>query len=247
MIDFRTLILTAMAVLITLSIHEYSHAYAAYKLGDDTAKNLGRLSLNPIKHLDPIGALCMLFFHVGWAKPVPINSRNFKNPKRDFALSALAGPLSNLILAFFSMGLYLFALVTLSGANIEVDSIGFSIAQNLLLFLYIFQSVNVGLGVFNLLPIPPFDGSRLLNVIFPPKIYFGIMKYERYIYYGVLGWLLLGDYVAMALRSVPFIATSSILYDIVGIFSLSDMLSIAISWISGLMLDFWQLFPIFQF
>ncbi|MBQ8321639.1 MAG: site-2 protease family protein [Clostridia bacterium] len=247
MIDFRTLILTAMAVLITLSIHEYSHAYAAYKLGDDTAKNLGRLSLNPIKHLDPIGALCMLFFHVGWAKPVPINSRNFKNPKRDFALSALAGPLSNLILAFFSMGLYLFSLVALTKANIDAESLGFSVAQNLLIFLYIFQSVNVGLGVFNLLPIPPFDGSRLLNVIFPPKIYFGIMKYERYIYYGVLGWLLLGDYVAIALRSVPFIATSSILYNIVGIFSLSDMLSIAIAWISGLMLDFWQLFPIFQF
>ena len=108
MFDPVELILTAVAVLITLSIHEFSHAYAAYKLGDNTAKNLGRLSINPIKHLDPIGALCMLFFRFGWAKPVPINPRNFKNPKRDFAISALAGPLSNLILGFIFSGIFIF-------------------------------------------------------------------------------------------------------------------------------------------
>ena len=106
MFDPVELILTAVAVLITLSIHEFSHAYAAYKLGDDTAKNLGRLSINPIKHLDPIGALCMLFFRFGWAKPVPINPRNLKKPKRDFAVSALAGPLSNLILGFIFSGVF---------------------------------------------------------------------------------------------------------------------------------------------
>ncbi len=247
MIDFRLLILTAMAVLISLSVHEYAHGYAAYKLGDSTAKNLGRLSLNPIKHIDPVGAICMLLFHVGWAKPVPINARNFKNPKRDFALTAFAGPTINLLLAFFSTGIYLFALLLFVNSDIEPDSFHFSLVENALLFLGIFRSVNIGLGIFNLLPIPPFDGSRLLNVIFPPKIYFGIMKYEKYIYYGVLAWLLLGDYVAAALRSLPFIYSSSILYNAVGVFSLSDMLSIAISWVSTLMLDFWQLIPVFQF
>ena len=247
MIDFRLLILTAMAVLISLSVHEYAHAYAAYKLGDNTAKNLGRLSLNPIKHLDPVGAICMLLFHVGWAKPVPINARNFKNAKRDFAITAFAGPIINLLLAFFSTGIYLFALFLFINSDIEPDSFHFSLVQNALLFLGVFRSVNIGLGISNLLPIPPFDGSRLLNVIFPPKIYFGIMKYERYIYYGVLAWLLLGDYAAAALRSLPFIYSSSILYNAVGVLSLSDMLSIAISWVSKLMLDFWQLIPAFQF
>ena len=95
-------LLSALAALIVLSIHEFSHGYAAYKLGDPTAKLMGRLSLNPIKHLDPIGAIMMVIFHIGWAKPVPINAANFKKPKRDFAISALAGPLSNMILAFFA-------------------------------------------------------------------------------------------------------------------------------------------------
>ncbi len=249
-IDIRYWILSALAVLITLTVHEYAHAYAAYKMGDDTAKNFGRLSLNPIKHLDPIGALCMLFFRIGWAKPVPINARNFKNPKWGFAISALAGPLSNIILGFIFAGIYILTY------SLRVDYILTSyiegtvdfyvtLTENLLTFLGIFFSVNVGLGVFNLLPIPPFDGSRLLNVVLPPKAYFGVMKYERQIYFVVLGWLLLGDYAAMAVRSVPFIYSNPILYTIAGILSLSDMISIAISFITGLMLDFWLLiFPI---
>ena len=100
--DFPTLILSVLAVIIALTVHEFSHGFIAYKLGDDTAKSLGRLTLNPLKHLDPIGALTMIFFRFGWAKPVPINPRNFKKPKRDFALTAVAGPMSNIILAFFS-------------------------------------------------------------------------------------------------------------------------------------------------
>ena len=88
------LVISCVAALIALSVHEFSHAYAAYKLGDPTARNLGRLSINPIKHLDPLGTICMIFFHFGWAKPVPINARNFKNPRNGFAISALAGPLS---------------------------------------------------------------------------------------------------------------------------------------------------------
>jgi Zn-dependent protease len=241
MINPVELILSALAVLITLSIHEYAHAYAAHKLGDDTAKNMGRLTLNPLKHLDPIGAICMLLFKIGWAKPVPINARNFKDPKKGFALSALAGPLVNLIIAFLFSGIYLFSYYALSDVMFEPDSFSLNLARNGLIFLQIFFSVNLGLGIFNLLPIPPFDGSRLLNVIFPPKIYFEIMKYERQIYFGVLAWLLLGDYAAYGIRSLPFVASNPLLYSAAGILSLSDMIAIAIDFVGNLMLDFWLL------
>ncbi len=238
-LDIRELLLGALAVLITLTVHEYAHAYAAYKLGDNTAKNFGRLTLNPIKHLDPIGALCLLFFRVGWAKPVPINARNFKNPKRDFALTALAGPLINILLSFVLYGIFYSLYIPLMTAVFEDPGFKGELSLNLLYFLNMFAYINVGLGIFNLLPIPPFDGSRLINVFLPPKAYFGIMKYERQIYFGVLAWLLLGDYAAMALRSLPFIASNPVLYGISGILSLSDMINIAIQYIAGLMGDFW--------
>lgn len=235
-------LLSAIAVLIALTVHEYCHGYAAYKMGDETAKNLGRLTLNPLSHLDPIGALCMLFFHIGWAKPVPVNPRNFKNPKKGFALTALAGPASNLILGFICALVYLIVYASLKD-TLFTSEFAFNLAKNTLTFLWLFHSINIGLGLFNLLPIPPFDGSRLLNVILPPKYYFGIMKYERYIYYGVLAWLLLGDNVAYFLRQIPIIYSSPILYGAVGILSLSGRLSAVISFVSELMFSFWQLIP----
>lgn len=236
-------VISALVVLITLAIHEYCHAYAAYKLGDNTAKDMGRLTLNPIKHLDPVGAICMLLFHVGWAKPVPINPRNFKNPKKGFAITAIAGPLSNIVMAFFGALVYLIIAASLRGVLFVRDSFEYNFWNNVLLFVSLFHTINLGLGIFNLLPIPPFDGSRILNVVLPPKAYFGIMKYERKIYYGVLIWLLLGDYVASMLRMIPLIANTPALNFIVGIFSLSDMLGAAISAISGVMISFWQLIP----
>ncbi|MBP3401580.1 MAG: site-2 protease family protein [Clostridia bacterium] len=235
-------ILSALAALIALTIHEFSHAYAAYKMGDDTAKNFGRLTLNPIKHIDPIGAICMIFLHVGWAKPVPINMRNFKNPRKGFAITAAAGPLSNLILAFVSALLYLLFYALVRDVRTDSDFV-FNLIINTLIFLSVFHSINIGLAIFNLLPIPPLDGSRLLGLVLPEKIYYTILKYEQKIYYGVLAWLLVGDYVAYGLRSIPLIAASPVLNFIVGIFSLSDMLGAAISFISGLMFDFWQLIP----
>ena len=234
--------LSAVAVLVILTIHEFAHAYTAYKLGDNTARNLGRLSLNPIKHLDPVGAVCMLFFHFGWAKPVPINARNFRNPKRDFAITALAGPLINLICAFFSAFLYLFIFALLRDVNFE-SSFLLSLANNALLFISLFHSINVGIGIFNLIPIPPLDGSRILNVVLPSKMYFGIMKYERYIYFAVIGWLLLGDFVKRALLALPFVASSPVLSFIAGIFSLTDILGAFFTLISDAMFDFWQLIP----
>lgn len=236
-------VLSALAVLIILSVHEYAHGYVAYRLGDNTAKNFGRLTLNPIKHLDPVGALCMIFFHIGWAKPVPVNARNFKNPKKDFAKVAIAGPLSNIIMAFFSAFLYLLIFALFRDKTFNEGDFTLKLLKNTLLFISLFHTINVGLGVFNLLPIPPFDGSRILNVILPEKAYFAIMKHERKIYFGVLIWLICGGAVASAIRMLPFVQASSLLYSLAGIFSLSDMLSTAIGFISDLMMNFWQLIP----
>lgn len=241
--DFPQLILTAMAALVALTIHEFAHGYVAYKLGDDTAKSLGRLSLNPIKHLDPFGAICMILFHFGWAKPVPINPTNFKNPRKGFAITAIAGPATNLIVGFFTAFLYLlFYSIFRETGNAFIDN--FEI--NVLLFLLYFFSINIGLGVFNLIPIPPFDGSRILYVALPKKWYFKVMKYERQIYWGVIAWLLLGKYVYAALISMPFIASNSVLRTLVKIFSLSDILSDTINAIANGMLNFWRLIPMFR-
>lgn len=235
------IIFSALSALIALTVHEFSHGFAAYKMGDSTAKNLGRLSLNPIKHLDPFGALCLVFFRFGWAKPVPINPRNFKNPKRGFAITALAGPLSNLILALFSAFGYVLLTNAFSGVYFESE-LAYNLAVNLTLFVYVFHAVNLGLAIFNLIPIPPLDGSRLLNVILPQRIYFKVMRYERQIYLGLIGWLFIGDIVKNGLLSVPFISANPVLAGIAGVFSLSDLLGLFMGKISELIFSFWRLF-----
>ncbi len=240
-------ILSALAALIALTVHEYCHGYAAYRLGDDTAKNYGRLTLNPIKHLDPIGTICLVLFHFGWAKPVPINPRNFKNPKRDFAITASAGPISNLILGFFSAFVYLLVFALVKDIAFESKSFAYYAILNTINFLYAFHVINIGLGLFNLLPIPPFDGSRLLNVILPTEVYFKIMRHERKIYYGILAWLLVGDIVAHAVRMIPIVSSSELLYTLAGVFSLSGMLGAVIEWVSHAMMSFWQLIPFLRF
>jgi len=241
-LDFTNLVLTAFAVLITLTVHEYCHGYAAYKMGDNTAKNLGRLTLNPIPHIDPIGALCMLLFHFGWAKPVPINPRNFKNPKKGFAITALAGPLSNLFLGFIFSGVLLLLIAIFDGVAFESE-FAYNIVFYSIEFIKILYAVNIGIAIFNLIPIPPLDGSRLLTVILPERLYFKIMRYERVIYFVMIGWLLVGDFVARAVRSIPFIASNPTLYSLSAIFSLSELLGYAILFVSNLFLDFWQLIP----
>lgn len=241
--DIPQLILSAMAALVALTIHEFAHGYVAYRLGDDTAKSCGRLTLNPIKHIDPFGALCMILFHFGWAKPVPIDPRNFKNPRKGFALTAVAGPATNLVVGFLTAFIYLLCLSTFK----EVESAFLNNLQiNTLLFLLYFFTINVGLGIFNLIPVPPFDGSRILNVILPERLYFKVMRYERQIYWGVIAWLFLGQYVYYALLSIPFIANTPALSAIAKIFSLSDILSDTISAIANGMLRFWSLIPMFR-
>ncbi len=180
------------AALVCLTVHELSHGAAAYRLGDPTAKNAGRLTLNPIRHIDPFGLLLMITAHVGWAKPVPVDMRYFKRPKRDMALTALAGPASNFILA------WLFLLVAGGAERLWFAAILASAPEWALTVLdYLFQFLvngavlSVGLGVFNLFPVPPLDGSRILFALFPDKVYYAAMRYERYIMVAmlVLVWL----------------------------------------------------------
>ena len=196
------ILLSVPAVLIALTVHEYAHGYAAWRLGDPTARSLGRLSLNPLRHLDPIGALCMLLFRFGWARPVPINTRYFKKPRRDMAITALCGPLSNFVLSFLGAFLYLAFLALFSRLiSPTTPRFFYLLMQYTLTFLYIFHFVNLTLGLFNCLPVPPLDGSRFLLVFLPPRAYFAVMRYERYVSLALIlclafglfdGWLGLG-------------------------------------------------------
>lgn len=186
-----SLLLSLPIVLLALSVHETAHGYVAYKLGDPTAKNLGRLTLNPIKHIDPFGFICMLLCGYGWARPVPVNTRFFKNPKRDMALTGLAGPVSNLILAL------IFALlVKLELVVFDLFPPTTSLIMNVYVILYTFLvlgiDLNITLAVFNLIPFPPFDGSRIFLVFLPTNLYFKIMKYEQYIYIALMLALIFG-------------------------------------------------------
>ena len=181
---------------LSLSLHETAHGFAAYKLGDPTAKNLGRLTLNPFKHLDPIGFLCMMLAGFGWAKPVPINSRNFKKPRRDIAISSIAGPVSNLLLAFVFAIAYRIVDEPLSRIVYTADTISGGAAGRLAMYtlslIFLAIRLNINLAVFNLLPIPPLDGSKILYMFLPPKVYFKIAPYERYISIGFMLLLVTG-------------------------------------------------------
>ena len=174
-------------IIFLLPVHEFAHAYVATKLGDPTAKNMGRLTLNPLAHIDPFGSLLMLFAGFGYAKAVPVNIRNFRpeSRKRNMALIAFAGPLSNIFMAFIFATAYFIVIKSSNGYPS-----GF--ASNLASIFIIATQCNVSLAVFNLLPIPPLDGSRIMSIILPNKYYYKIMQYERYIVLGVFVLILTG-------------------------------------------------------
>ena len=172
--DFSYLLGILMGVipsLLCITLHELSHGFVAYKLGDPTAKNMGRLTLNPLKHLDPIGLLMMLVFHVGWAKPVPVNMNRFRNPKKGMAITALAGPASNVLISVVFLALY--------GA-LYIPLMRSTAGTYLLQMISLTARMSIGLAIFNLLPIPPLDGSKILFSLLPDSAYRTVLRYERY-------------------------------------------------------------------
>ena len=167
----REILMRVIPALLCITLHELSHGAAAYALGDRTAKRAGRLTLNPIKHLDPMGLLMMVVFGFGYAKPVPVDMRNFKNPKQGMALTALAGPGSNVLIALvflFLYGLFLPGLYASKAGDYVLE------------FLATTAQLSLAMGIFNLLPIPPLDGSKVLFSLLPEDKYWQLMRYERY-------------------------------------------------------------------
>ena len=197
--DFSYLLSILLGVipsLLCITLHELSHGLVAYRLGDPTAKLAGRLTLNPIKHLDPIGLLMMLVFHVGWAKPVPVNMNRFRNPKRGMALTALAGPASNLIIAAVFLFLY-----GLCYSPLRQNATG----RYFLEMIELTATISIGLAVFNLLPIPPLDGSKILFSFLSDEGYRKLMRYERYaslLLFALVWGGLLGKPLSAAINGV---------------------------------------------
>ena len=181
------ILLTLPVIMFALAWHEAAHGYVAYKMGDPTARNLGRVTLNPAKHIDPIGFLAMMVLGFGWAKPVPINARLFDNPKRGMALSAIAGPVANLLSGTVGAMLYGFSNAYLYKLYVTPNTpdLLYNIVNVLCIFFYLWAIYNYVFMVFNLIPLPPFDGSRFFLQFLPADKYFRIMQYERYILIGV--------------------------------------------------------------
>lgn len=203
--DLLTIVISLFSYLIVFVIstpvHESAHALAAYWLGDDTAASQGRISLNPLAHFDLLGTVSLFLFGIGWAKPVPVNTyrcNKVKSQKTAMALTAAAGPISNIIVALVFMIIYKLVLMFAPATDVT---------YYVALVLYMVININISLGVFNLLPIPPFDGSRLFLSFLPSKYYFGIMRYEQIIMYVVMFLLFTG------VLTLPFGIISNLIYN----------------------------------
>jgi len=184
------ILISLPALLICITVHEFAHAYVAVKMGDPTPEEHGRLTLNPLAHLDPIGTLMLIIVHFGWAKPVPINPYNFRNRKQGIILTSIAGPISNFLMAFLGAFLYRFISPTQN--------------PGLILFIETFVQINIVLGLFNLLPFPPLDGSRLITVFIPPKYNHIANFLERYGFFFLIGILLLFPNVIRLISPIAY-------------------------------------------
>lgn len=181
--QFQTLLLIAPPILLALTFHEYAHAYMAYRYGDDTARQSGRLTLNPLRHLDPLGTIMIFIVHFGWAKPVPVNPNRLRNPKKDMLWISAAGPLANMVLALAS-GLLIRVLLTIGVTPDRHTAIG-------LLFFMVIMSlqINLALAIFNILPIAPLDGSKILSALLPvryEKLIYSLERYGPFILIGLI-------------------------------------------------------------
>ncbi len=199
---------TVFVTLCCLPVHEAAHAWMAEKLGDSTGRLSGRITLSPFAHLSFIGTLMLFLFGFGYAKPVPVNIRNFKKRKLYMGLTALAGPVSNLILAviFIVIG-YICALFSAAGIEETV-----SVSEIASMFFVNVGYFNICLAVFNLIPFPPLDGSRILTMFLPDKIYYRVMQYERYLFYALFAILFLFSRMSIS----PLSAISDFIFDAIG-------------------------------
>jgi Zn-dependent protease len=200
MSNLNSIILSAPAILFCLTIHEYAHGLIALRLGDPTARNAGRLTLNPLKHLDLIGTISLFLFRLGWAKPVPINPAYFRNPKRDILLSSLAGPAANFLCAI------------VFGIIIRILFQIFSPNSFWMVIIFMFFYFNLILGIFNLIPIPPLDGSKILYYLLPRSM---AMQYAQLEHYGI--FILLGIIIVGQIAGVSIIG--SVISPVVHFFS----------------------------
>ncbi len=203
---FLSLLLSLPALLLALTVHEYAHGWAADKMGDPTARYSGRLSLNPLAHMDLFGTVCLLFFGFGWARPVPINTRNFRNSKWGTVAVSLAGPGANFILALIC-AFVVSAMEKFVPAN--------TLTQFLYTVVYMGVQLNVGLMVFNLIPIPPLDGSKVLMEFLPPKYRFKMYTLERY--FSIILLALIFFNILTPLLSVLREWVLAVIYFIVGL------------------------------
>ncbi len=194
------MLFAVIPALICITLHELSHGFVAYKLGDNTAKNMGRLTLNPIKHIDLFGLIMMVAFKFGWAKPVPVDMRNFKNPKRDMAITALAGPVSNIIIG--CAALFVLGLIWVPCFK-NYSEFGAAVIK----MVYTTAYLSFALAVFNIVPVPPLDGSKVLFSIMSDSAYIKLMRYERY---GMIALLLL---VATGVLGNPLSSATQFLVD----------------------------------
>ena len=195
------ILLSVVPALICITFHEVSHGYVAYCLGDTTAKDAGRLTLNPLKHLDILGLLMMVVFRFGWAKPVPVNMYRFKNPKQGMAVTALAGPVSNVLLSIVFLFLYGVLFLPLKGSGVVLEMV------------YLTAYISIAFAVFNIIPISPLDGSKVLFSLLPSEQYDQLMRYERY------GMLLLLVVVSTGILGRPLTTVTGAVFDKLFIFA----------------------------
>ncbi|SHI93413.1 site-2 protease family protein [Lutispora thermophila] len=204
-IGFMSILYRLPAVFIGFSFHEFAHALVAYLLGDDTARSRGRLTLDPMAHIDPLGIIMLIFFRFGWAKPIPVNPSNFKNRKKGMVLVSLAGPIMNFIIAFVALLTY----VTL------YNFYGY-ISKTISMIIINIYLLNLGLGIFNLIPLPPLDGSKILSGLLPFRLEYKMYQYEQHL--NILLLLLIVTNGINYLLNPMFIAAETVLYHLIDIF-----------------------------